>query len=79
MRGKELSELAVELRRQGFVGGEHQGRSLNLLDHVGDGEGLAGSRDAEQRLVRQAGLQPVDQLGNSGRLVARRDGSPQRR
>ena len=38
---EELPHLAVELGRQGLVGGQDQGRSLHLQDDIGDGEGLA--------------------------------------
>ena len=70
--GEELPELAVELRGQGLVGGEHQGRSLDLLDDLGDGEGLARTGHSQQRLVGETGVQTVDQLGNGRRLIARR-------
>ena len=69
---EELPELAVELRGQRLVVRQHQRRPLHALDHVGDGEGLAGAGDAEQRLVREAVAEPVDQLGDRRRLVARR-------
>src|SRR3546814_18320809 len=48
----------------------HQGRLLHRLDHVGDGVGLARTGDAEQRLLRQAALETVDQLRDRLRLVA---------
>ena len=37
---------------------------------IRDGEGLAGAGHAEQRLVRQPGLEAVDQLADRLRLVA---------
>ena len=41
---KEVHELAVQLRGEGLVVGEHEGGKLDLLDDLGHGEGLAGSR-----------------------------------
>src|SRR3546814_10250980 len=38
--------------------------------YVGDGVGLARAGHAEQRLLRQAALEPVDQLRDRLRLVA---------
>jgi hypothetical protein len=38
--GKERLELPVQLRRQRLVVRKHQGGPLQLLNHVGDGEGL---------------------------------------
>ncbi len=69
---EELLELPVQLRRQRLVVRNHQRRSLHRLDDLGNGECLARTGDAQQRLCGQAGLQAVDQLGNGLRLVARR-------
>ena len=69
---EELLELAVELRRQRLVVRQHQRRALHVLDDVGDREGLARAGDAEQRLVRQARLEAVDELRDRLRLIARR-------
>jgi hypothetical protein len=38
---EESLEFAIELCRQGLVGGQDQGRALGCLDHLGHGEGLA--------------------------------------
>ena len=57
--GEKLTELPVELRRQGLVRRQHQRRPLHGLDDIGNGEGLAGSGDAQQDLVCQAAVQPV--------------------
>ena len=65
-------ELAVELGRERLVVGEHERRPLHRLDDVRDREGLAGAGDAEQRLVREARADAVDQRGDRGRLVAGR-------
>ncbi|MNZ86664.1 hypothetical protein D3C78_1054910 [compost metagenome] len=70
--GEEAPELAVQLRRQGLVGRQHQGRALHLGDHVGDAEGLARAGHAEQGLVRQPRLETLDHLADRFRLVAGR-------
>ena len=67
---EERLHLAVELGRQGLVGGQHQGRALHPFDHVGHGEGLARPGDAEQHLVALATVQPVGQGGDGLGLVA---------
>jgi hypothetical protein len=67
-----LLELAVQLRGQRLVVRHHQRGALHALDDVRDREGLARARDAEERLVRQAVLEPLDQLLDRLRLVARR-------
>ena len=67
---EEALELAVELGRQGLVGGQDQGRPLGLLDHLGHGEGLARAGDAQQHLVVLPPLKTGDELGDGGRLVA---------
>ena len=67
--GEERPELAVELRRQRLVGGEHQRRPLGLLDHLRHREGLAGAGDAEQHLGAVAALDALDQVGDRLRLI----------
>ena len=52
---KEALELAVELGRERLVGGEHERRTLGLLDHLGHGEGLSRAGDAEEDLRAVAG------------------------
>jgi hypothetical protein len=69
---KELTELAVQLRRQRLVGREHDRRPTHLRDHVGHRERLARARHAEQRLKDQAVVQALDQLRDGRGLVARR-------
>ena len=49
--GKKRLELVVELRRQGLVVGQNQRGTVDLLDHLGHGEGLARTGDAQQDLV----------------------------
>ena len=68
--GKEVLELAVELRRQCLVGRENQRRPLCLFDHFGHGEGLARAGDAEQHLRAVVPPHALDQFGNRLRLVA---------
>ena len=70
--GEEALELAVELGGQRLVGGQHQGRALGGLDHLGHGEGLAGAGDAEQHLVALVLADAGHQLGDGGGLVALR-------
>jgi hypothetical protein len=67
---EEALHLAVELGRQGLVGGQDQGRALGLLDDLGHGEGLARAGDAQQHLVLVAVLQAFHELGDRRRLVA---------
>ena len=58
--GEELPELVGQLGRQRLVGGDHQGRPLDLLDGPGDGGALPAPGDAQQGLEPVA---PVDPLG----------------
>ena len=69
---KELAELAVQLRRQRLVGGEHDRRPPEAGDHVGHREGLARAGDAQQRLIAQAVGHALHELVDRARLVARR-------
>jgi len=66
---EELAHLAVELGGEGLVGRQDQGGALHLLDDVGDGEGLAGAGDAEQRHAGLAVAQALHQLADGGGLV----------
>jgi hypothetical protein len=47
---EQLLELAVELGREDLVVRDDEGRALDLADHVGDREGLAGAGYAQERL-----------------------------
>jgi hypothetical protein len=49
--------------------GQDEGGSLDLLDDVGDGEGLAGAGDTEQCLVFLSRVQSLDELSDGFRLV----------
>ena len=44
--GEKLAKLAVELGGEGFVVAQHQCGTVQLLYHVGHGEGLAAARHA---------------------------------
>ncbi len=71
---EEPLELLVELRRERLVVREHQRRPVQPLDHLGDGERLAGAGDAEQRLRVHALLEAAHQTSRSpppGRRPAR--------
>ncbi len=63
-------ELGVELRSEGFIVRDNQGRLVDVFDRVGDCKGLAGAGHAEQRLMSRAGFQPFGQLRNGLRLIA---------
>ena len=67
---EELAELTVELGGQRLVVGEDQRRTLYRRDHVGDGEGLAATRDPKQRLVGKTRPQTLFQGFDGSRLVA---------
>src|SRR5207249_4280003 len=67
----ERPELAAELGGQGLVRRHHQGRPLDLLDHLGDHHRLARAGHAEQDLVFAALFDPFGKLPDSLRLAAR--------
>ena len=69
---KELAHLRIKLRRQRFVGRHDNRGTPQPRDHVGHGEGLAGTCHAEQCLERKAILYPFHQLVDRFRLVAGR-------
>ena len=60
----------IELRGERFVVRQDQRRAIELLDHLGHGEGLAGAGDAEQHLVLFAGINAAGKLFNGVGLVA---------
>ena len=66
--GKELPHLSVQLRRQGLVRREDQRGTLHFLNKVGNGEGLAGTRYAQQRLLRDAVFGWTDTIVQSLRV-----------
>jgi hypothetical protein len=69
---EERFELVEKLRGEGLVVGEDDGRAVDLLDHLGHGEGLARAGDAEQHLMAVAVGDAPDELGDGFRLVAAR-------
>ena len=68
--GKEFLELAIQLRGQRLVVGEHQRGTLHVLDHRRHRERLSRSGDAEQRLVAEAVAKAFHELRDGLRLVA---------
>ncbi|CAI8178501.1 MAG: Uncharacterised protein [Alphaproteobacteria bacterium] len=69
---EEALKLAVKLRRQCFVGGQHKGRALGTLNDLRHGEGLAAAGYAEQHLIALLIFNAVNQFFNGLRLVAGR-------
>ena len=70
--GKERLHLAIELRGEDLVRRQDQRGALQFLDHLGHGECLARSGDAEQHLIALARRRLFDQFGDRRRLIARR-------
>ena len=68
--GKKFAQLGAELCGQRFIVREHQRRPLGLLDDVRHGECLARTGNAHQRLLGQAVVDALHQLGHRLRLVA---------
>ena len=62
----------VELGGESFVMSEDDGRAIDLLDQLRDGEGLAGAGDAEENLVAIAVIDAANELGDGLGLVAPR-------
>ena len=69
IRGKELLELVIKLRRQRLVVRQNQRRPVRGLDHLGHGERLARPRYPQQHLVLLARRQPLQQLLDRPRLI----------
>ena len=69
--GEKLAELAVELRRQRFVGRKHNGRAAQAGNHIGHGEGLARTGHPQQGLKYLAVVHALHQLVDGLGLVAR--------
>ena len=69
---EEFAKLRIQLRRQRLVRREHQCGTPGARDDVGHRVGLARSGDAQQRLVREAVAETLDQLDDRLRLVAGR-------
>ena len=69
---EERLELAIKLRRERLVGRQDQRGPLRFLDHLRHGEGLAGTRHAEQHLVALALAHPRHQFADGLWLIAAR-------
>jgi hypothetical protein len=69
---KVVFELGVELGGQRLVMGEHDRRSIDPLDHVRHGEGLARPSDTEQCLKRGVLFEASDEGVDRRRLISRR-------
>ena len=67
---EELAELAVQLGGQRLVVGEDQRGLVVPDDGLGHREGLAGARDAQERLVAEAAREPVHEAIDRLRLVS---------
>src|SRR3989338_8216436 len=68
--GEKLPELVRELGGQGLIVRDDQGRSLERLDDVRDGEGLAGAGDPQKGLVAKSAGKPVREVRDRLGLVA---------
>ena len=69
---KKLPHLTVELRCQCFVVCQYEAGTLKPVDDVRHCVGLAGTRDAEQRLSREPVLEPIDQARYRFGLISSR-------
>ncbi len=69
---EEGLELVEKLRGERLIVREHDRGAVDLLDHLGHGEGFARAGDAEQHLVAVAVVHAADELGNGLGLVAAR-------
>ena len=70
--GEDLPELVGELRAEGLVGRDHQGRALDAFDEMGDRERLPGPGGPEERDLLAPRLDALDQLLDGVRLVTGR-------
>ena len=69
---QQLAQLIRQLRRQGLILHEHQGRTLHRLNQPGCGRGLTGTGSAHQHNVLLAVLHTLGELGDSLRLITGR-------
>ena len=60
----------VKLSRQRFIVGQHQRRTIELLNHLGHSVSLARAGDAQQHLVLFSGINAASKLFNGVGLVA---------
>ena len=70
--GEKLPELTAKLSRQGLVVGQYQRGTIQFFDDGGHGKGLAGTGNAQKRLLPQSPVHAVDKTFNGFRLVAGR-------
>ena len=70
--GEDLAELVGELRAEGLVGRNHQGRALDPFDQMGHREGLPRPGGPQERHLLLPRLDALDQLFDGVRLVTRR-------
>ena len=68
---EEAPELLVELRRQRLVVHHHERRPVHPREHLRHRERLARPGHAEQHLVTVAALEPLHELADRARLIAR--------
>jgi len=66
---KKPLQFPVQLRRQGLVMTEYQGRHIQLGNGVGHGEGFAGPGHSQQGLKPAAGPRFLDQFSNGLGLI----------
>ena len=69
---EEPLHLAIELRRQRFIGRQNQRRALHVLDDMRHGEGLARAGHAEQHLAALVVADTLGEIGDGLGLVAGR-------
>ena len=67
--GKKLLELRAQLRGQGFVVGQDQGGTLDLLNDLGHGKGFAGAGHPQKGLFVQSQLHALGQAGDGLGLI----------
>ncbi len=70
--GEKLFELPVELRREGLVRRENQGRALQPGDGMGDREGFSATGDAEEHLLLLSFEETLGQLVDGLGLIPSR-------
>ena len=70
--GEKFAELVAKLRRQSLVVRDDESGSVQPLDDVRHGEGLAAARDAEQDLGAKSVLHALDEFFYRLRLIAAR-------
>ena len=68
--GEKLFELPIKLCGQGLIVRHDNRWALDLLDHMGHGEGFSRASDTQKRLRGKPSLNPLNQLFNRLRLVA---------